>query len=150
MWKRGHGGVAENQTHGFGHALQNFVCSTHPRSTTQNPVEKLVKKNEKDITRLFFLTAGGTYERGRLSKYGNSDEQSSCVAPTPPNPRKTFVICAVVVSPSDRRPPRRLPLYPLPTPCHASQPKCRSIHTQKQKSRHQQNQAQGHSRKHRR
>ena len=141
--------MAENQMHGFGHALQHFVCSTHPHSTTQTPVEKLVKKM-KGYNPIVLSMAGGRYERGQLSKCGNSELQSSCVAPTPPNPRKTFVICVVVVSPSNRRPPRRLPLPPPPTPCHASQPKCRSFHTQKQKPRHQQDQAQGHPRQHRR
>ena len=141
--------MAENQMHGFGHALQHFVCSTHPHSTTQTPVEKLVKKM-KGYNPIVLSMAGGRYERGQLSKCGNSELQSSCVAPTPPNPRKTFVICVVVVSPSNRRPPRRLPLPPPPTPCHASQPKCRSFHTQKQKPRHQQDKAQGYPRQHRR
>ena len=120
-----------------------------PSQLRKNLVEKLVKKI-KGYKAIVLSTAGGTYERGRLSKCGNSELQSSCVAPTPPNPRKTFFICVVVVNPSDRRPPRRPPLHPLPTPCHASQPKCRSFHTQKQKPRHQQDQAQGHPRQHRR
>ena len=81
--------MAENQMHGFGHALQHFVCSTYPRSTSQGLVEKLVKKI-KGYNAIILSTVGGTYERGLLSKYGNSELQSSCVAPTPPNPCKTF------------------------------------------------------------
>ena len=97
--------MAENQMHGFGQSLQHFVCSTHPRSTSQSLVGKLVEKKLKDIMRLFSLRLvvhmrEGCYPNTEIPSYNHLALRRR---------RRTFAkrffICVVVVSPSDRRPP---------------------------------------------
>lgn len=47
VWKRGHGGVAENQTHGFGHGPHHFVLLGPPAFNHAKPGRKISEKIER-------------------------------------------------------------------------------------------------------